>query len=341
MAYTIRVLVVDDSPVVRRALTKELDSDPGIEVVGSAPDPYIARDKIINLKPDVITLDLEMPRMDGLTFLRKLMQFYPIPVVVVSSYTQTGAKSTIDALESGAVDVMSKPGSSGEDSADFGMKLRDKVKAAAQVRIKKIRKAEKTFSRAGKLNTISKKVVAIGASTGGTEALTQVLTYMPENAPPILIVQHMPPGFTAAFANRLNGLCAMEVLEAKNGMEVMPGRAIIAPGDQHLLLQPNGTEFIAKLKQGPLVCRHRPSVQVLFDSVAANAGKSALGVIMTGMGADGAEGLLHMREAGANTIAQNEESCIVYGMPKEAIELGAAEKIVPLDRIAFTILSLL
>ncbi len=338
----VKVLVVDDSAVVRQRLGDALSADPDIDVVGFAPDPYIARDKLIRLQPDVMTLDLEMPRMDGLTFLQKLMQHHPIPVVVVSSFTKQGAQHSLRALEIGAVDVMSKPAFTSGDSeaiASFGLQLCDKVKAASHVR----RPTPRAAAPEPGVRTLARPtstLVAIGASTGGTEALTTILRAMPDNAPPILIVQHMPKGFTAAFAKRLNELCRIEVLEGENGMEVRTGRAVVAPGDYHMLLRGAVPKRSVQVKSGPLVCRHRPSVEVLFDSVARAAGRNAVGVLLTGMGRDGADGLLRMKEAGAKTIAQDEQSSIVFGMPKEAIQLGAAMHVVSLDSICDRILSL-
>jgi two-component system chemotaxis response regulator CheB len=341
MSQAISVLVVDDSSVVRRRLSETLEQDEGIRVAGTAPDAYVARDKVIELEPDVLTLDLEMPRMNGITFLGKLMKHHPLPVIVISAHTQQGAQTTIKALELGAVDVMSKPSfAGGEDGEQFGIQLRDKVKAAARARRRPRIPAGAAPAPAARLTRTATRIVAIGASTGGTESLSHVLQRLPGNGPPILIVQHMPQGFTAAFAERLNTLSAMEVLEAADGMAVQPGRAIVAAGDKHMLLRGRSGAHHVQVKDGPLVCRHRPSVEVLFDSVTRSAGKNAIGVLMTGMGRDGAEGLLRLREAGAATIAQDEDSCVVFGMPKEAIRLNAARQIVPLDRIADTVLSL-
>jgi len=335
---TIRVLIVDDSDVVCRIFARELSRDPEIEVIGTAPDPYVARDKIVSLKPDVVTLDIEMPRMDGLTFLRKLMAHYPLPVVIVSSLTPRGGESALDAICAGAVEVLSKPGESyalGEMSAE----LIDKVKAAARVDVRKTEPVPKPpASQRLSMTKTSNKIVAMGASTGGTHALESVLSAMPANAPAILIVQHMPAYFTQAFADRLDGLCALEVREARDGDSVVPGRALIAPGNHHMLLRRLGARYGVEVKKGPLVCRHRPSVDVLFKSVAQIAGPDSVGVLMTGMGVDGAEGLSQMRQRGARTIAQDQESCVVFGMPREAIDRGAAEKIVSLERIPQSIL---
>ena len=329
---SIRVLVVDDSAVVRKIFTEELSRDPQIEVVGTAPDPYVARDKIVALKPDVITLDVEMPRMDGITFLRKLMQFYPMPVIIVSSLTPKGGEVALEALEAGAVDVMCKPGPA-YSVGDMSMDLIDKIKAAARVRVQARKPADQPAAPRLSLTRTTNKVVAIGASTGGTEALRVVLEQLPADCPPILVVQHMPEHFTRAFAERLNGLCAMEVKEAQDNDAVIPGRVLIAPGNYHLLLQRSGAKYFAQVKQGPLVCRHRPSAEMLFTSVAQYAGANAVGVILTGMGYDGAQGLLKMHQAGAITVAQDEKSCVVFGMPKEAIKCGAVDHIADLNKI--------
>lgn len=336
----IKVLIVDDSAVVRNIFSKELSSDPEIEVVGTAPDPYVARDKIVQLRPDVITLDIEMPRMDGITFLRKLMKHYPIPVIVVSSLTQKGSDLAMEALQEGAVEVMCKPGPS-YSVGDMSLSLIEKIKAASRVNVKDLvsfrsnSQSKKTLS----LTKTTNKIVAIGASTGGTQALEYILTSMPSNAPGIAIVQHMPEKFTKSFAKRLNDICAIEVKEAEQNDRLIPGRALIAPGNMHMVVKRSGAFYYVEIKSGPLVKRQRPSVEVLFDSVAKYAGKNSIGVILTGMGSDGAEGLLKMREAGAPTIAQDEKSCIVFGMPKVAIKIGAAEKVLDLKDIPEAILS--
>lgn len=330
----IRVLIVDDSAVVRKIFTEELSRDPQIEIVGTAPDPYVARDKIVRLNPDVVTLDVEMPRMDGITFLRKLMKFYPLPVIIVSSLTPKGGEIALEAMDAGAVDVICKPGAA-YTVGDMSIELMDKIKAAANVDVKKhgqLSGESKSVSRLSMTRTTN-KVVAIGASTGGTQALQFVLTSFPANGPATLIVQHMPEHFTRSFAQRLNSLCAVEVKEAEDGEAVIPGRVLIAPGNKHMLLRRSGARYYVQVKEGPLVCRHRPSVDVLFNSVAAYAGKNAVGVIMTGMGSDGAKGLLKMKATGAVTIAQNESSCVVYGMPKEAVKLGAVDNISSLNHI--------
>jgi len=338
----IRVLIVDDSAVVREIFSRELAQDPEIETVGTAPDPYVARDKIVTLKPDVITLDVEMPRMDGLTFLRKLMHHHPLPVIVVSSLTQRGGDLALEALDSGAVDVMCKPGSS-YSVGDMSIALIDKIKAAARAGVPKRRQAVKSAAPPPtrlSLTRTTNKVVAIGASTGGTEALAHVLSRMPANAPGIVIVQHMPEFFTRSFAERLHNSSAMEVKEAQDGDRVVPGRALLARGNVHMLLARSGATYHVTVRNGPLVNRHRPSVDVLFSSVARYAGRNAVGVIMTGMGGDGAKGLGEMKAKGAQTIAQDEASCVVFGMPKVAIDLGAADQIRSLDAIPKAILQL-
>lgn len=341
----IKVLIVDDSAVVRKILSTGLSKYPDIEVVGTAPDPFVARDKIVTLKPDVVTLDVEMPRMDGISFLQRLMAYYPLPVIMVSSLTQSGCETTLKALEVGAVDFVAKPTMDVSTSLNDVMdELAEKIRTSVRVKIKK--KVLKTTDTkrpqtSHALIKTTHKIVAIGASTGGTEALKEVLTQMPPNAPGIVIVQHMPALFTKAFADRLNTLCAIRVSEAKDGESVVPGMALIAPGGYHMALNRSGARYYVTINQDPPVRRHRPSVEVLFESVAKYAGANAIGVIMTGMGDDGACGLLKMKEAGANTIAQDEESCVVFGMPKEAIKLGAAEKIVSLEKIPSAILSFL
>jgi two-component system chemotaxis response regulator CheB len=351
MTEKIKVLIVDDSAVVRKVLSTCLSKDREIEVVGTAADPFIARDKIINLRPDVITLDVEMPRMDGISFLQRLMTYYPLPVIMVSSLTQAGCETTLKALEIGALDFVTKPSLDVSHSLDEIVgELAIKIKESAKVRVKK----RELFTNTDKKNTNTKptqnshaliksthKIIAIGASTGGTEALKEVLMQMPPNAPGILIVQHMPQLFTKSFAERLNSLCSIEVKEAKDGDSIIPGLALIAPGNYHMELRRNGARYHVVTNQEPPVKRHRPSVEVLFESVAKYAGSNAIGVIMTGMGDDGANGLLKMKECGAKTLAQDEESCVVFGMPKEAIKLGAADTVVPLHKITHTILSLL
>jgi two-component system chemotaxis response regulator CheB len=341
----VKVLVVDDSAVVRRILGRELEKDPSISVVGTAPDPYVAREKIVRLKPDVITLDIEMPRMDGITFLEKLMRHHPLPVIVVSSLTQEGSETAMRALELGAVEVLSKPGGS-YSVEEIVRQLIDKVKAAAQADISKLinRKHEAAgieppVPRLTMIRT-TEKIVAIGASTGGTEAIREVITLLPPGGPGTLVVQHMPEGFTRSFARRMNELCAMEVREAEDGDAVHTGLILIAPGNRHMILQRSGARYYVRIKEGPMVHHQRPSVDVLFHSVAKNAGADAVGVIMTGMGIDGAEGLSAMRKSGARTIAQDERSCVVFGMPKAAIERGAVDEVVPLKDIASRVIEL-
>jgi len=332
---TIKVLVVDDSAVVRKILSQQLSRDQRIEVVGTAPDPYIARDKILALKPDVITLDVEMPRMDGITFLRKLMKHHPIPTIVVSSLTPKGGDLALEALDAGAVEVMCKAGAS-YSVGEMADELIRKVKTAYRARLKNVRTPQESISAPQRLSMTrtTDKIFAIGASTGGVEALTEVLTVLPANAPGTLVVQHMPMKFTASFAKRLNDLCAMEVREAVDGDTVIPGRVLVAPGGMHMLLRRSGARYYVVIKDGPSVCHQKPSVEVMFQSVAKYAGANAVGAILTGMGSDGAQGLLQMRRSGARTIAQDESSCVVFGMPKEAIDLGAAEKIAKLSEIA-------
>lgn len=335
-----RVLIVDDSAVVRQIFARELSRDPAIEVAGTATDPFVARDMIVAMKPDVITLDIEMPRMDGITFLRKLMHYHPLPVIIVSSLTAHGGELALEAIEAGAVDVMCKPGAS-YTVGDMSVELIDKIKAAARIKVlpKPGAAMQPAVARLSMTRT-THRVVAIGASTGGTQAIQQVLMAMPANAPGIVIVQHMPEHFTRSFADRLNELCAIEVREAVDGDTVSPGRALIAPGNFHMLLRRSGAVYQVAVKEGPLVSRHRPSVDVLFRSVARFAGRNAVGVIMTGMGSDGAAGLKEMRDAGADTIAEDEASCVVFGMPREAIAAGAAGHVEPLARIPQKILEL-
>lgn len=331
-----RVLVVDDSAVVRDVIVRALSRDREIDVVGSAPDAYAAWTQIVQLRPDVMTLDLEMPGMNGITFLHKLFQLHPIPVVVVSSLTPVGSDRAIEALEAGAVEVVAKPRSSAGLDRMIGM-LSAIIKGAGGARIapRRSRAVAALSSRRA-----ARKVVAIGASTGGTQALQQVLMALPKEAPGIAIVQHMPEGFTASFARRLDHACAVEVKEAKDGDELSPGRVLIAPGNRHLLVRRSGSRYRAEVTDGPLVTGHRPSVDLLFQSFARAAGAGAVGVLLTGMGSDGARGLLEMRKAGASTVAQDEASCVVYGMPREAVALGAAERVSPLSRVAETILEL-
>ena len=347
----VRVLIVDDSAVVRQTLTQVLSSDPEIEVLGTAGDPYAAAEKIAEQLPDVITLDIEMPRMDGLTFLKKIMSQHPIPVVICSSLTEDGALSTLKALEYGAVEIVTKPKLGTRQFLEEScIELCQIVKAAAAARVRPLASrhaiepklsADVVLSAPSKaMVETTEKVVVIGASTGGTEALKTLLESLPADSPGIVIVQHMPELFTRAFANRLDGLCAINVKEAETNDSVIRGRALIAPGNRHLLLKRSGARYYVEVKDGPLVCRHRPSVDVLFRSAARYAGQNAVGVILTGMGDDGARGMLEMKQAGAVTVAQDEATCIVYGMPKEAVRLGGTDKILPLPSIAGAILTL-
>lgn len=339
----VRVLIIDDSIVIRQLLKDILSRDNEIEVVGSATDPIDGYDKIVQLQPDVLTLDVEMPRMDGITFLEKLMRSRPMPVVMVSTLTRQGSEVTLRALEIGAVDFIAKP----TESVFTGMsalsqEIVAKVKAAARARVRP-RGASVTpvapSPRIGRKSTV--QVIAIGASTGGPEAIRQVLQGLPAEVPPIVIVQHMPPVFTRSFAERLDKLCTVRVKEAQDGDRLEPGHAYIAPGDYHLQVTYSGAQYRARVAQTEPVNRHRPSVDVLFDSVAQVNGSSAMGVLLTGMGADGACGLKKMRDAGSHTIAQDEETCVVFGMPREAIALGGAQFVLPLPQIAQKVVELL
>ncbi len=352
MSKKIKVLIIDDSAVVRQALSEVLSSDPKIEVMEPARDPFVAAERIEKEKPDVITLDVEMPRMDGLTFLKKLMSQHPIPVVMCSTLTEKGEETAITAMEYGALDIITKPKLSAKKFIEESkIRICDSVKAAAAVNVtvKKIpsqpandfqpRKklsADAVIAPARKHSMVktTESVVVIGASTGGTEALKEVLIKLPRDMPGIVVVQHMPEGFTKAFAKRLDGLCQVRVKEAENGDTVIRGQVLIAPGNKHTLLQRSGARYYVQIKEGPLVCRHRPSVDVLFRSTARYAGSNATGIIMTGMGDDGARGMLEMKEAGAHTIAQNEVSCVVFGMPQVAIKMGAVNEVVHLHKLA-------
>ncbi len=346
----IRVLIVDDSAVVRETLKEILSTDPDIEVMGTAGDPYVAAERIGEELPDVITLDIEMPRMDGLTFLKKIMSQHPIPVVICSSLADEGALSTLKALEYGAVEIITKPKlGTRQFLEESKVALCQSVKAAASARLHPLGPshtvepkltADAILSRAtNAMVETTEKVVVVGASTGGTEALKVFLEALPADSPGVVIVQHMPELFTRAFANRLDGLCAVSVKEAETNDTVLRGRVLIAPGNHHLLLKRSGARYYVEVKDGPLVCRHRPSVDVLFRSAARYAGQNAVGVIMTGMGDDGARGMFEMRQSGAFTIAQDEATCIVFGMPKEAIKLNGVSKVLPLESIANGILS--
>lgn len=345
----VRVLIIDDSASVRQAMTAILGEDPDIQVIAAAADPFAAARYIQEEVPDVITLDVEMPRMDGVTFLRKLMSQRPIPVVMCSSLVEEGSETLLQALEAGAVDVILKPRMGvAEHLTEAKLMIRETVKGAATARLG-ARRQVRAASPAQKLTAdavlppptgramsrTTEMVVCIGASTGGTEALREVLEALPANSPGIVIVQHMPESFTRAFAKRLNGLCQVDVKEAEDGDTVMRGHVLIAPGGlRHTLLERQGARYVVSVKEGPLVSRHRPSVDVLFRSAARNAGSNAVGIIMTGMGDDGARGLLEMKQAGARTFAQDEATSVVFGMPKEAIARNAADKVIPLGNIA-------
>jgi len=338
----IRVLIVDDSATARHILREILESDPRMNVVGLAADAYIARDMIVDLKPDVVCLDVEMPRMDGVTFLQKLMLHYPMPVVMVSSLTRNSAKITLDALEAGAVDYVAKPHSHIYDGKDeIKEELIHKVANASLAKVQKKVPTIKQKNNFSSLAETTHKVVAIGASTGGTEALKVVLGGLPKNSPAILIVQHMPQNFLESFALRLNQLCSIDVKIARNGEFLQMGTAYIAQGNKHMVLRRSGASYFIEIGLGQKVSGHCPSVDVLFNSVAKVAGSNAIGVILTGMGSDGAKGLMHMHESGAKTIAQSEESCVVFGMPKEAIRLGGVDTSVPLVEITQTIVKML
>ncbi len=337
-----KVLIVDDSALVRQIFGRELSRDPSIEVVGSAPDPYVARDMILKYKPDVITLDIEMPRMDGITFLRKLMKFHPLPIIIVSSLTPAGSQLALDALDSGAVEVICKPGAA-YTVGEMVLNLADKLKAASVVDIKKRVVGMKKNAQNVPVLALAKathKVLAMGASTGGTVALENVLTQLPTNSPGTVITQHMPEMFTKSFADRLNERCRIEVKEAEDGDSVTTGVALLAPGNKHMLLRRSGARYYVQIKDGPLINQQRPSVDVMFRSVAKAAGKNSVGVILTGMGADGAKGMLEMKTAGASTIAQNEATCVVFGMPKVAVEMGAVDDVLPISSIPAKIVAL-
>jgi two-component system chemotaxis response regulator CheB len=351
--HRVKVLIVDDSATVRQELSEVLSSDPRIEVVGTASDPFVAASRIRDVVPDVITLDVEMPRMDGITFLRRLMAQHPIPVVMCSSLVDSGSETMQQALEAGAVDVIVKPRSGVSDYLrDARMQICDAVVAASGARVKALPAVQRSRDTKGKLTAdamlpppgkramaaTTEMVVCIGASTGGTESLREVLEMLPAAAPGIVIVQHMPEKFTTSFARRLDSLCQMEVKEAEDGETVQRGRVLIAPGNLHTMLERSGARYYVSVKPGPLVCRHRPSVDVLFRSAATAAGSNAVGVIMTGMGDDGARGMEEMKQAGAFTVAQDEATSIVFGMPKEAIARGCVDRIVPLQDIAREIL---
>ncbi|MFB9948846.1 chemotaxis response regulator protein-glutamate methylesterase [Rhizobium puerariae] len=355
MGGKIRVLIIDDSASIRQMLTTILSADPDIEVMAVANDPFMAARKIREEIPDVITLDVEMPQMDGITFLRKLMAQHPIPVVMCSSLTESGSETLMQALEAGAVDIILKPKIGAADHlAETADRIRTVVKGAARASVAKLRASRLSEGsttakltadavlpppRIGAMAKTTEMVVCVGASTGGTEALRELLEALPANSPGMVIVQHMPERFTAAFAKRLNGLCEVEVKEAADGDPVLRGHVLIAPGDKHMLLERRGARYEVSVRAGPLVSRHRPSVDVLFRSAARSAGANAMGVIMTGMGDDGARGMNEMHQAGAYTVAQDEATSVVFGMPKEAIAHGGVDKVVPLEQIAREILA--
>jgi len=351
----IRVLIVDDSALVRSILTDMLSSDPAIEVVGSASDAHIAREKIKQLNPDVLTLDVEMPRMDGLTFLRNLMRLRPMPVVMVSSLTERGADVTLDALAIGAIDYVHKPKIDvAATLRDYGAELIEKIKVAATASVRALDtqlakrvvppkyNADAVLARSAaprQLRTTD-RIIAIGASTGGTEAIKEVLMALPADFPGVVIAQHIPKAFSTPFARRMNDSCQMTVYEAEDGQQVMAGHVYIAPGDRHLLVQRDGARYICRLDDGTPVNRHKPSVDVLFRSVAQSAGQNAIGVLLTGMGKVGARGLLEMREAGSRTLAQDEATSVVWGMPGEAVTIGAVQDVLPLDEVAAALCNL-
>ena len=350
MADKIKVLIVDDSALVRQILTEMLSKEPDIDVVGSATDPYMAREKIKKLNPDVLTLDVEMPRMDGLTFSSNLMRLRPMPVVMVSSLTESGAAVTLQALELGAIDFVTKPKVDlAHTLDDYALEIGEKVRVAAGARVRERRptpaaipsvsekySADVILRQDGQRRPFktTESIIAIGASTGGTEAIKEVLIRMPLNCPGIVITQHIPEAFSGPFARRMDSVAAISVCEAQDGQQVFPGHAYIAPGDRHLMLVRDGARYMCRLNDGPPVNRHRPSVDVLFRSVAANAGQNAVGVILTGMGDDGARGLKEMHEAGAPTIAQDERTSVVWGMPGQAVKLGGVDKVLPLEAVA-------
>jgi two-component system chemotaxis response regulator CheB len=353
MKKKIRVLIVDDSAVVRQTMSEILSSDPEIEIMATASDPFVAAERIREEVPDVITLDVEMPRMDGVTFLQKIMSQHPIPVVMCSSLTEKGSETALKALEYGAVEIIQKPRMGTKQFLEESrMRICDVVKAASHARVSVISARPRTIAPKLTADVImekpsskammqtTEKVVVVGASTGGTEALRVFLEAFPADCPGIVIVQHMPEGFTRAFSQRLDSICRISVKEAADNDTVVRGRALIAPGNHHALLKRSGARYFVEIKEGPLVSRHRPSVDVLFRSAARYAGKNAVGVIMTGMGDDGARGMLEMKQGGATTIAQDEASCVVFGMPNEAIKHGGVDLVKPLDAIAREVIRL-
>lgn len=343
-----KVLVIDDSALIRSLLTEMINQQKDLEVVGAAPDPLIAREMIKQLNPDVLTLDVEMPKMDGLDFLEKLMRLRPMPVLMVSTLTERGSEITLRALELGATDFVTKPKTAiTEGMREYSNIIADKIRTAAKAKVACLQRSAKPAAQSETLGMLknplisSEKLIIIGASTGGTEAIKSFLLQMPSDCPGILITQHMPAGFTKSFANRLDSLCKISVKEAVDGERVLPGHAYIAPGDKHLLLARSGANYITKLSDAEPVNRHKPSVDVLFDSAATNAGKNAIGVILTGMGKDGAAGMARMKEAGAFNYAQNEESCVVYGMPREAVAHGGVDEVAHLTELPKLVLTYL
>lgn len=339
MAQKIRVLIVDDSAVIRKLLEKIFSSAPDIEVVGTAADPYIARDKLVQLKPDVMTLDVEMPRMDGISFLEKVMQHFPTRTIIFSSLAKTGSETYLRALEAGAIEIMEKPSIDVSQTLEaLSITFLEKIRAVARARINPIKKLTPTGPvqkvAPTSLARTTHQLLAVASSTGGTEALKVFLSGMPADLPGTLVVQHMPPGFTKSFAENLNKMFPFEVKEAEEGDQVVPGRVLIAPGNYHMEIHRSGAFYHVKLHQGPTLHSVRPAADYMMKSVAKYVGKNAMGVVLTGMGKDGAEGLLEMKNAGAYTVAQNEETCVVYGMPAAAVALGAADKVLPLDKIA-------
>lgn len=343
-----KVLVIDDSALIRSLLTEMINQQKDLEVVGAAPDPLIAREMIKQLNPDVLTLDVEMPKMDGLDFLEKLMRLRPMPVLMVSTLTERGSEITLRALELGATDFVTKPKTAiTEGMREYSSIIAEKIRTAAKAKIACLQRSAKPAAQSETLGMLknplisSEKLIIIGASTGGTEAIKSFLLQMPSDCPGILITQHMPAGFTKSFANRLDSLCKISVKEAVDGERVLPGHAYIAPGDKHLLLARSGANYITKLSDAEPVNRHKPSVDVLFDSAATNAGKNAIGVILTGMGKDGAAGMARMKQAGAFNYAQNEESCVVYGMPREAVAHGGVDEVAHLNELPKLVLTYL
>lgn len=341
---TIRVLVIDDSALVREVLTEGLNLDSSISVVGTASDPYSARDKIVTLKPDVLTLDVDMPRMNGVDFLRKLMPQYPLPTVMVSAHTEKGAKITLDAIDAGAIDFVTKPRSGlKQNLANMLIELRTKIKIASVVNVSHWKTVQDVVTQpsATEFKRASRRIVAIGASTGGTDAIKQVITRFPPTIPGVVIVQHMPEKFTKTFAERMNSICSVSVKEAENGDRVVPGSVLIAPGSHHMEVVTSVSGYEVRLNQGENVCGHRPSVEVLMQSVARCAGADAVGVLLTGMGEDGADGMVSMKRKGASTIAQDEQTSVVFGMPKQAYDRGGVDFLLPLNQIADEVIRIL